>query len=61
VTNEDRASAQRGAKRRAATEQALPQAWECLRAGVPSYPDLVSGGWQLSVRVAMSTTSVPAL
>jgi hypothetical protein len=43
--------AQRGAKRHAATAQALRQAWERLRAGMPTHPDLVGGGWQLSVSV----------
>ena len=51
MTTVGQALAQRGAKRHAATEQALRQAWERLRAGVPTHPDLVGGGWQLSVSV----------
>jgi len=38
------ASAERGVKRHAATEQALRQAWERMRAGAPTHPDLVDGG-----------------
>jgi hypothetical protein len=51
VTTGDRALAQRGATRHAATEEALRQAWERLRVGVPTHPDLVAGDWQLSVSV----------
>src|SRR5207302_8319685 len=51
VTTVGQALAQRGAKRHAATEQALRQAWERLRAGVPTHPDLVGCDWQLSVSV----------
>ena len=51
MTTGGRASARRGATRHAATEQALRQAWQRLRAGVPTHPDLVGGGWQLSVSV----------
>ena len=51
MTAVGRASAQRGAARHAVTEQALRQAWQRLRAGVPTHPDLVGGGWQLSVSV----------
>jgi hypothetical protein len=51
VTTGRQALAQRGAKRHAATEQALRQAWERLRTGAPTHPDLVGGDWQLSVSV----------
>ncbi len=51
MTTGGRALAQRGARRHAATEQALRQAWERLRAGMPTHPDLVGGDWQLSVSV----------
>src|SRR6266571_3323177 len=43
------ASAERGVKRHAATEQALRQAWERLRVGAPMHTDLVDGDWQLSI------------
>jgi len=38
-----------GVKRHAATEQALRQAWERLRAGAPTHPKLVDGDGQLSI------------
>jgi len=42
-------SAERGKKRHAATERALRQAWERLRIGAPTHPDLVGKRWQLSI------------
>jgi hypothetical protein len=50
MTSRAAASAERGAKRRAATETALREAWERLRAGAPTNPDLVSGTWRLSIQ-----------
>ena len=40
---------ERGQKRHAATEKALREAWERLRIGAPTHPDLVATDWQLSI------------
>ena len=49
MTNRVSASAERGAKRHAATEKALREAWQRLRAGAATHNDLVGGTWRLSV------------
>jgi hypothetical protein len=49
MTTRAAALAERGVKRHAATEQALRQAWERLRAGAPTHPKLVDCDGQLSI------------
>jgi hypothetical protein len=49
MTARARASVERGQTRHAATEKALRQAWERLRLGVPTHPDLAGADRQLSI------------
>ena len=42
-------SAERGQTRHAATERGLREAWERLRLGAPTHPDLAGADWQLSI------------
>jgi hypothetical protein len=49
MTTRAGASAERGVKRDAATEQALREAWERLRTGAPMHPKLVDRNVELSI------------
>ena len=42
-------SAERGQTRQAITAKALREAWERLRLGAPTHPDLAGADWQLSI------------